>query len=264
MSDPAAGRKARSGARARDWRALALLVFLLLLASGLSAGGEPPLSPPPASARSAEEDRMEIVSLRHALISLPLAGVLGALLAFRPRREGLRERRPAVIQTQIVLALVGALIMLVIGASLARAFGIAGAASLVRYRSKIDDPKDASVMLSSLAIGLASGVGLYYLASGAAVFIVAVLWGLEWLEPRPLHLFNLTIKSKKDVKPKVEALLKRAGLKAELRSSSDDEVCYEVSVPLGKKTEPLLEAIMAFDKQDPPAVEWQEKKASKG
>lgn len=32
--------------------------------------------------------------------------------------------------------------MLVVGTSLARAFGIVGAAGLVRYRSKIDDPKE--------------------------------------------------------------------------------------------------------------------------
>ena len=54
--------------------------------------------------------------------------------------------------------------MLVVGSSLARAFGIVGAASLIRYRSKIDDPKDAGVMLCGLAVGLASGVGLYGLA----------------------------------------------------------------------------------------------------
>ena len=54
--------------------------------------------------------------------------------------------------------------MLVVGASLARAFGIVGAANLIRYRSKIDDPKDAVVMLCALAVGLASGVGLYALA----------------------------------------------------------------------------------------------------
>jgi hypothetical protein len=61
-----------------------------------------------------------------------------------------------VIQTQIILAIVGAVVMLVVGSSLARAFGIVGAAGLVRYRAKIEDPKDAGVMLSTLAIGLAS------------------------------------------------------------------------------------------------------------
>ena len=84
-----------------------------------------------------------------------------------------------------MLAIVGSLVMLIVGASLARAFAIAGAAGLVRYRAKIDDPKDASVMLSCLAVGLASGVGLLYLAAAGAVFIVGVLWVLEWREPWP-------------------------------------------------------------------------------
>ena len=63
-----------------------------------------------------------------------------------------------------MLALVGAMVMMVVGSSLARAFGIVGAAGLIRYRAKIEDPKDAGVMLSTLAIGLASGVGLYLFA----------------------------------------------------------------------------------------------------
>ena len=67
---------------------------------------------------------------------------------------------PYVVQTQVMLAIVGCLVMLIVGDSLARAFAIAGAAGLVRYRSKIDDPKDASVMLACLSVGLASGVGL--------------------------------------------------------------------------------------------------------
>jgi uncharacterized membrane protein YhiD involved in acid resistance len=69
--------------------------------------------------------------------------------------------------------------MIIIGASLARAFGIAGAANLIRYRAKIEDPKDAVVMLSTLALGLAAGVGLYGIATAATLFLVATLWIIE-------------------------------------------------------------------------------------
>src|SRR6185295_12259408 len=103
------------------------------------------------------------------------------------------RRTPAVIQTQIILALVGAVVMLVVGQSLARAFGIVGAAGLVRYRAKIEDPKDAGVMLSTLAIGLASGVGLYALAGFAMLFILGVLWVIESFEPKARKLFLLTV-----------------------------------------------------------------------
>mgnify|MGYP006175569217 CR=1 FL=1 len=71
-----------------------------------------------------------------ALLALPVAAFLGALLAFRPRRPGTPPRQAPVIQTQIILAIVGGLVMLIVGASLARAFGIVGVASLIRYRTK--------------------------------------------------------------------------------------------------------------------------------
>src|SRR5262245_57084386 len=60
--------------------------------------------------------------IRHALIRLPLAAMLGTVLAVRPKRPGTPPRQPAVIQTQIILAIVGALVMLVVGTNLARAF----------------------------------------------------------------------------------------------------------------------------------------------
>ena len=82
-----------------------------------------------------------------AMGALPLAALLGAALALRPRRKGTPPRQASVIQTQIILAVVGAVVMLIVGQSLARAFGIVGVASLIRYRAKVDDPKDAVVML---------------------------------------------------------------------------------------------------------------------
>src|SRR6187551_4045207 len=105
-----------------------------------------------------------------AVLALPIATAMGALLAFRPRRRGTPPRSAPVIQTQIILAVVGAVVMLIVGASLARAFGIVGAANLIRYRAKIDDPKDAGVMLGALSVGLASGVGLYALTVFSAGF----------------------------------------------------------------------------------------------
>src|SRR5262245_32240814 len=118
-------------------------------------------------------------SLLQALVALPLSAVLGTILAFRPRRRGTPPRSSPVIQTQIILAVVGAVVMLIVGASLARAFGIVGAANLIRYRSKIDDPKDAVVMLAALAVGLASGVGLYALTVFSTVFLGPALWLIE-------------------------------------------------------------------------------------
>jgi uncharacterized membrane protein YhiD involved in acid resistance len=207
----------------------------------------------------------ELPSLRQGLIALPLAALLGAALAFRPRRRGTPARDPAVIQTQILLALVGAVIMLIVGASLARAFGIAGAASLIRYRSKIDDPKDAVVMLSTLTVGLASGVGLYLLASFATVFIMMVLWLVESLEEDPFNVFMLKIDTKvaQALRPKIERLLKDNAATFELRGSSEESLTYEVQLPLNRHVGRLSSAMMALDATDNTAVEWADKKSKK-
>jgi uncharacterized membrane protein YhiD involved in acid resistance len=207
----------------------------------------------------------ELPSLGQALIALPLAAGLGAALAFRPRRRGTPPRDPAVIQTQILLAVVGAVIMLIVGASLARAFGIAGAASLIRYRSKIDDPKDAVVMLSTLTVGLASGVGLYLLAPFATLFLLLMLWLVESLEADPLNLFTLKIDTKvaQALRLKIERVLTRNQAVFELRGSSDEALTYEVQLPLGKHIGRLSTALMGADGTGNTAVEWTDKKTKK-
>ena len=243
-----------------------LLVGILAMASGAFAQMSPVLVPQtsPAPAPVPEPAHApEEISLREALVSLPVAAVLGAALAFRPRRRGTPPRNPAVIQTQIILALVGALVMLVVGASLARAFGIVGAASLVRYRSKIDDPKDAGVMLSCLALGLASGVGIYWVAGVSTVFILGVVWLLESLEPESYKPFLLKIKAKDSpaLQDGIESLLRRNRIKHELRTSSADDLEYFVTLPLTKKTDRITNAIQALrGKPDEVAVEWSDKK----
>ncbi len=167
----------------------------------------PALQPPPGDPAiplgSVEEHRQSLGSWEidlHAFVALPLATALGAALALRPRRRGTPKRSSQVVQTQIILAIIGALVMIVVGTSLARAFGVVGAAGLVRYRAKIDDPKDAGVMLTTLAVGLACGIGVYGLAVFATVFLVGVLWIIESFEPSARKEFILEVKSKQAIK----------------------------------------------------------------
>ncbi len=200
-----------------------------------------------------------------ATIRLPAAAALGAALALRPRRRGTPVRQPAVVQTQIILAVVGALIMLVVGASLARAFGIVGVASLIRYRSKIDDPKDAVVMLAALAVGLAAGVGLYALGAFATVFLVASLWIIEGFEPQK-RFFDLTVKlgeETAELRPKVEAVLRRFKVDHELRTSAEQEVVYLVTAPLQVKTDLVSNALTKLAPDAKPEIKWDEKDKSK-
>ena len=256
-------------------RVLLLLWLLVLVCAPTLTAQVPPVTP--ELERQAEQPADSQDTDRHgphplheiddAMVRLPLAALLGAALALRPKRRGTPPRTLPVIQTQIILAVVGAVIMLVIGASLARAFGIVGAANLIRYRSKIDDPKDAVVMLCTLAIGLATGVGLYALAVFSTVFLVAALWIIESFEPKGMKGFDLKIRAGEntdEMRADIENVLRRFGLHFEIRASSDEEISYEVSVPLEVRTDRVTNAILRLDRKGHMAVDWSEgKKKSK-
>ena len=206
------------------------------------------------------EAHVEMVA--RAVLALPLAAILGAVLAFRPRARGTPPRSAPVIQTQIVLAVVGGLVMLIVGASLARAFGIVGVASLIRYRTKVDDPKDAVVMLGCLTVGLASGVELYGLAAFATIFILGVLWIIESLEPERLKTFDLKVTGEDPtaIRNEVEQLLRRNKVKFELRTAGHKELVYEANLPLSVPTDRISNAILKLRPTDETEVVWEEKK----
>jgi len=201
-------------------------------------------------------------AVRHAVLALPIAAALGAALAFRPRRRATPPRSAPVIQTQIVLAIVGAVVMIVVGASLARAFGIVGAANLIRYRAKIEDPKDAVVMLTTLSMGLAAGVGLFALAAFGTLFILAVLWVIESFEPERRKTFDLKVTSgdPAGLRTAVESVLRRYDIKYELRSAGAKELVYETNLPLNVKTDRVSNAILLIDAEGEKEVVWEEKK----
>jgi uncharacterized protein DUF4956 len=203
-----------------------------------------------------------VAMVARALIALPFAAILGAVLAFRPRARGTPPRSAPVIQTQIILAVIGAVVMLIVGANLARAFGIVGVASLIRYRSKVDDPKDASVMLGCLTVGLASGVELYGLAAFSTLFILGVLWVVESLEPERVKTFELKVTTSDPtaIRSELELLLRRYKIKFELRTAGPKELVYEANLPLAIRTDKVANAILQLRPGGETEVVWEEKK----
>ncbi|MDP3717443.1 MAG: MgtC/SapB family protein [Acidobacteriota bacterium] len=247
-------------------RIVLVIVYLLVLPVGVLAQEQLPTAPPAQQAVDLPGvmDNLQ-EELQASVVRLPLAALLGTILALRPKRAGTPERQPAVVQTQIILAVVGALIMLVVGASLARAFGIVGAANLIRYRSRIDDPKDAVVMLCALSVGLASGVGLYGLAAIGTVFITACLWVIEGFEPQT-RIFELQIKfgdKTQSLRPKIEEVLRRYKVKYELRTSAEDEVSYLATAPRALRTDRVSNALMELEPSGKGSIEWDEKSKDK-
>jgi len=212
-------------------------------------------------------ETMGRISLR-----LVLAALLGAALAFRPRKRILAlKRNPYVSQTQILLAVVAAALMIIVGDNAARAFGIFAAVSLVRFRTNIRDPKEITVLLISLALGLASGFGRWDLALVLALFSLIVLWLLEWREPqlvfRSMELKVITTNVVATQKA-LRDVFKTHGFDKELRAvdreataESPGSIVYSVDVSPTVSTDEISADILAIDGQNVQGLEWDQKKS---
>jgi len=199
-----------------------------------------------------------------------LAAFLAGLLAFRPRR-GLTfaKRNPFVAQTQILMAVVASAMMMVVGDSAARAFGIFAAASLVRFRTNIRDPKEITVLLICLGVGLASGVGRWDMAVILTLFVLLALAVLEYFEQAQVfRSMELCIETR-NVESTNAELTKMFNLhkfEAELRElnrqDEDDpmgKIVYLVTLNNELNTSKLSEEILAADTDNIDSVEWEQK-----
>lgn len=84
--------------------------------------------------------------------------------------------RPSYAASLVLLAPLAALLMLIIGNSMARALSIGGGIALIRFRTNFDNPKDLVYIFMTFAIGIAAGLGLIGLAVlSAAIFLLLIL-----------------------------------------------------------------------------------------
>jgi uncharacterized membrane protein YhiD involved in acid resistance len=227
-------------------------------------GGEETTAPPAAP-------RDWLTTFAAVTIRLTLAALLSAMLAFRPRRFSLHfKRNPYVAQTQILLAVTASALMMIVGDSTARAFGIFGAASLVRFRTNIKDPKEICVLLISLAIGLSTGVGRVELGIILGLFVLLLLWGLEYREPELVsRALELTVKTRNmgTTQDALLALFSKYNFDAELRTiDRPDEkdamgvIVYYMNVNPSANLDRLSQEILSADPKNVDSVQWDQQK----
>ena len=213
----------------------------------------------------------ESTSARIAL-RFSLAAFLAALLAFRPRRGvTLSRRNPYVAQTQILMAVVAGAMMMVVGDSAARAFGIFAAASLVRFRTNIRDPKEITVLLVCLGVGLAAGVGRWDMAVILTLFVLLTLAILEFFEQSQVFRSMEVCVGTRNVDQTNEVLkqlFERYGFDSELRQldRQDEEepmgkIVYLVNLDTKVSTSKLSDEILSADRENIDSVEWDQQES---
>lgn len=129
---------------------------------------------------SATADQSVSISYQTAAISILASLILGLVISIiymysdKDKRYSMKFAFSLVILPAIV-----AVVIMLIGSNIARAFSMAGAFALVRFRSVPGDSKDISTVFFSMAVGLATGLGYVAFAVMATAIIGAVYFVLR-------------------------------------------------------------------------------------
>ena len=107
------------------------------------------------------------------LVTSALIGMLVTIVHRQYRHE--RSANPALDQAQVLLCVSGAMMMIIIGNSVARAFGIAGAASIIRFRTPVEDARDITILFLLMGLGMAAGLGALAVAGLGTLFLCAMI-----------------------------------------------------------------------------------------
>jgi len=135
------------------------------------------------------------LSIGTTLLGIGASLLLGLMISLiymaTHKKEGYTPSFPI---TLIMLPAIICIIILLIDDNIARAFSLAGAFSLIRFRSAASDPKDISYVFFALAVGLASGLGYIGYAALFAMILCGVMLLLQFLNFANPQTSNMLLK----------------------------------------------------------------------
>jgi uncharacterized membrane protein YhiD involved in acid resistance len=174
------------------------------------------------------------------------------------------------VNSLILLSMITAVVILVIGNNLARAFGLVGAMSIIRFRTAVRDTQDIIFIFFSLTVGMAAGVGLVSVAIIATMVICSVIILLtltNFAAPRKRkHLLQISYVSTQSADEELMSILKKYTRHLKLVNiknagfSDNVEAFYHIRLKKGDKSAEFIRLLqdlpfvanvnMYFDEDD--------------
>jgi anti-anti-sigma factor len=223
--------------------------------------GFPPGSQPTGSAFNPLRPFLELAKL----VLAALVGLLVSTIHRPVSRE--RESSRSMEQAQTLLCVSGAMMMIIIGNSLARAFGIAGAASIIRFRTPVDDPKDVTILFLLMGLGMSTGLGALAVAGLGTAFLCITLLALDQVARKTTRVMAVEIvaNGREFPTPHVEGVFARNQVTFEPREitqSDDVTIKYHTWLSPDTSLEDLSSQLMAGGTMGVSGVSWERPKRS--
>jgi uncharacterized membrane protein YhiD involved in acid resistance len=188
------------------------------------------------------------------ILSFVLSAVIGWVYRLTHRNVSYSQ---SFVQTLVLVGMVIAVIMLVVGSNIARAFALVGALSVVRFRNAIKETRDVGFIFLVMAVGMATGTRFYLLAAVATLAICAVIVLMNRLNWFKLDLRRQVVKvqvpPEGSYQEQVEDLLLRQSSEFELVSLESihggalNELFYTARLKKGVSAGRLIEQLSALN-----------------
>lgn len=124
----------------------------------------------------------ESLTLTNTLIILIVSIILGLIISISYMKTSNEEVVTSGFAiTLIMLPAIISIIILLVGNNVARAFSLAGAFSIIRFRSEPKDPKDISYIFFTLAVGLSAGMGYILYAILFTIILCLIMFVLKFI-----------------------------------------------------------------------------------
>lgn len=155
--------------------------------------------------------------------------------------------------TLVLNAMVVALIMMIVGSSIARAFSLVGALSIIRFRNAVKETRDVGFIFFSMAIGMAVGTQFYLLAilgTVAISLVILLMTRLNWFsQDTSSHILRVQVPEGVQFDNLFEKVFQRFTSSAELisadtvQSGALTELIYSLNLKKGDQVQDFISEI---------------------
>ncbi len=122
------------------------------------------------------EDLTGVFSITDVVLTITLSFVLTAIIGYvyKITHKGASYTQ-SYVHTLVLMGMIVAIIMLIVGSNIARAFSLVGALSIIRFRNAVKETRDVGFIFFAMAIGMANGTRFYSLAIISTILICLIV-----------------------------------------------------------------------------------------
>ena len=198
-------------------------------------------------------ETVPVLDLQVEAVRIAAAVVVGLVLAlvYRATHKGLSYSQ-TFTQTIVFIAVIVAVVMMTVRNSIATAFTLVGALSIIRFRTVVKDTRDAAFVFAALALGMAAGLGFWELAALGVAVVSALAFALHATNFGALHKSEFVLrftfdqgKDSADYLALIGAAARRSNL-LHVEPSGDGSslrLAYDITLKPGATAESLAAAI---------------------